>query len=358
LFSPDKRAWILDPVHAPHAYEYRCYTKLAVRGDPMEFGLFRPGTHEIVPIPNCPIHHPNINRLLEALKTRLQQSEIKSYNEADHSGDLRYLGVRMSRNLEQIMLVCVVTHLDCKDVLTQLIEDLAIECENLVSVYLNVNSQAGNALFSEEYVHIFGSKRLKDSINDFYFELSPGVFTQVNPWMAAIMYRRLEDLASHLKSPNSSSVAWDLCSGVGQISLSLARQGFRTLSIEENAFAHKNAVSAAKVNQLEEDIDFIQGRIEDVLTDRIETWAENPDLVCINPPRTGIAPAFMPVFLGLIDKTKHLIYMSCEAKTLSRDLDYLCTHGGFRLRHLEPYDMFPLTEKLEWLCLLERVGEK
>jgi 23S rRNA (uracil1939-C5)-methyltransferase len=46
-----------------------------------------------------------------------------------------------------------------------------------------------------------------------------------------------------------------------------------------------------------------------------------------------------------------MIYVSCEAKTLARDLKVL-TSTGFKVRQLEAFDMFPQTEKLEWLAVL------
>ena len=52
-------------------------------------------------------------------------------------------------------------------------------------------------------------------------------------------------------------------------------------------------------------------------------------------------------------KTPKMIYVSCEPNSLARDLDKL-VNQGYRIRRLQPFDMFPQTEQVENVVLLEK----
>ena len=54
-----------------------------------------------------------------------------------------------------------------------------------------------------------------------------------------------------------------------------------------------------------------------------------------------------------------IVYVSCEPSTLARDLHILChLHPVYRLRSVQPLDMFPQTAHIECVAVLERVEEK
>ena len=76
------------------------------------------------------------------------------------------------------------------------------------------------------------------------------------------------------------------------------------------------------------------------------------DRIVLNPPRKGVQPAAMDAILAV--KAPKIIYVSCEPKSLARDLDKLVTQG-YRIVRLQPLDMFPQTEQVENVVLLEKV---
>ncbi len=75
------------------------------------------------------------------------------------------------------------------------------------------------------------------------------------------------------------------------------------------------------------------------------------DLIVCNPPRKGLQPQALEAMLTA--KAPKIIYVSCDPVTLARDLDRL-TGNGYLLAGLQPLDMFPLTEEVETIALLER----
>jgi hypothetical protein len=51
-----------------------------------------------------------------------------------------------------------------------------------------------------------------------------------------------------------------------------------------------------------------------------------------------------------------LIYVSCDPLTLARDLDRL-SHAGYRVLRVQAFDMFPQTDQVETVALLEHSHE-
>jgi 23S rRNA (uracil1939-C5)-methyltransferase len=79
--------------------------------------------------------------------------------------------------------------------------------------------------------------------------------------------------------------------------------------------------------------------------------SERPDVVVVNPPRRGLSPATRAGIARLAPEL--VVYVSCEAVTLGRDLADFARHG-LALRALTPFDMMPLTEEVESLAILSR----
>jgi tRNA/tmRNA/rRNA uracil-C5-methylase (TrmA/RlmC/RlmD family) len=79
-----------------------------------------------------------------------------------------------------------------------------------------------------------------------------------------------------------------------------------------------------------------------------------PDLVVVNPPRTGLAPTVATRLQrwGAAVSTARLAYISCDPATLARDLALM---PAFEIRKLLAFDMFPQTAHVETLTALEAV---
>lgn len=350
---------VLSPKASPRMLGYRAHAKLAVRpaseaelaidGKRFAIGLFQPQSHQLVHIDKCPLHRSSINRLLPDLQEELEASALQPYSEKDHSGDLRYLAIRAAHKTEELMLTFVVMDERFRVELKAMVLRLRQKGHTIVSAHINVNPLETNTIFGPMTKKLAGADGLRESLCGLFFEIGPTSFFQVNPWQAEVIYRRVESLAGSAKE---GEVAWDLYCGTGQISLLLAQQGYRTLGIEENPQATDDARANALRNRLKGP-DYIAGRVED-LEGRLPDWSEAPRLIVANPSRRGLAPAARRLIqTGLTQRPEsRLIYVSCEAETLVRDLVEL-TQSGRKLRQLECFDMFPFTEKLEWVAVLQ-----
>ncbi len=358
-------ARLLAPARSPRAYEYRSLFKLAVRpvrqgrsilrpakadapANRFAIGLFEQGSHDVVDMDDCPLHTWPLRRLLRDVRAELNASTITPYDEKVHTGQLRYLAARAAHLTGELMLTFVVTE-PLKVELKRVIANLQRKGHKVNSAHMNVNPEKGNAIFGPTTQRLAGAEGLRERVCDLDFEIGPTSFFQINPWQAIQLYRRIEQIAGQTASP---VVAWDLYCGTGQISLILARLGYRVLGIEENAKAVEDAGENARRNKLEEKAQFLATRAEDSPR-LIPAWAKSPELIVVNPSRRGLADATRKHLRELLvqNPKARFVYVSCEVETLARDLKEL-TQSGFALRQVEPFDMFPQTDNMEWLAVL------
>ncbi len=351
---------VIDVKGSPRIQGYRAHAKLAVRPGPesrlargkrFAIGLFQPESHTVVHHAECPLHRNSINAFIPDLHEELEASSLKPYSESSHTGDLRYIAVRAAHLTEEIMVTFVVTEEKHRIELKAMILRLRQKGHIVVSAHININSERTNTIFSQNTKKLVGANGLRESLCGIIFEIGPSSFFQINPWQAEAIYRRVESLAG---PASSGDVAWDLYCGTGQISLLLAEHGYRTLGIEENPLAIDDALANASRNQFTDNCpDYRAARVED-LVGALPTWSEKPSVIVANPSRRGLAPAARAMIKeGLENKPEaRFLYVSCEADTMIRDLKEL-TQGGRRLRQLECFDMFPYTDKLEWIAVLQ-----
>ncbi len=350
---------IVPPLPAPRQLEYRTHAKLAVRGmkdcaNPNEehrfaMGLFKPQSHLVMDHPECSLHKGSINRLVHDLRLLLNASDLQPYAEDTHDGDLRYVAIRASHLTEEVMLTFVMTTDKHRHLIRNMVNTLREKGHQINSAHINVNADETNTIFGSESRRIAGTDRLRERLCDLDFEIGPTSFFQVNPWQAEVIYRRIHQLAGQRAF---NDVAWDLYCGTGQISLLLAQSGYRVLGIEANPQAIRDAQNNAVRNRIDNPPHYITGKVEDLHT-QLPSWAQQPKLIVVNPARKGLAEPVRQFIRGQLkaNPSTRLIYMSCEVQTLTRDLKEIAGND-LPLRQIEAFDMFPYTEKMEWLAIV------
>ena len=70
----------------------------------------------------------------------------------------------------------------------------------------------------------------------------------------------------------------------------------------------------------------------------------------VDPPRAGLHKRVVRALDS--SGAKRLVYVSCNPSTQLRDIEKL---KNYRLRRIQPIDMFPHTPHIENVALLERV---
>ena len=95
----------------------------------------------------------------------------------------------------------------------------------------------------------------------------------------------------------------------------------------------------------------VVGKVEDVLPG----MTPEPDVVVIDPPRTGLFPGVIEAII--VSAARRVVYVSCDPGTLARDLR-LFEEGGFTVREVQPVDMFPHTQHIECVTTIDRTGPR
>jgi 23S rRNA (uracil1939-C5)-methyltransferase len=172
------------------------------------------------------------------------------------------------------------------------------------------------------------------------FRVSAASFFQVNRPQAERMVEVLRDRVG-----TGDLVVADAYAGVGTFAVLLADGVTRVLAIEESA----QAIADARINVAGiANIELLHGKAEEVLP----ALEQRIDVVILDPPRSGCLPAALEAVCRL--HPRRVVYVSCDPASLGRDLRSMCGESGpFRLRDVQPIDMFPHTHHVETVTTLE-----
>ena len=122
------------------------------------------------------------------------------------------------------------------------------------------------------------------------------------------------------------------------------------IGVESNRDAVRDAISNAKRNQIR-NTRFFHADAGTFMSGMAQA-GEKADVVLMDPPRAGSDEAFLSSIVSL--SPEKVVYISCNPETQRRDLEFL-TRQGYRVRRIQPVDMFPHTNHVECVVLLSRV---
>ncbi len=171
----------------------------------------------------------------------------------------------------------------------------------------------------------------------------PSAFRQANRAIADRLYQAVEDAL-----PEGCARIVDAYAGAGELTLRLARKANRVVGIELDRQAVEEARTAARKAGLEDRVHFHRGRAEELIRKRLPA-----DYVVLDPPRSGCDARLIEALCQV--PPRRLAYISCHPAALARDLARFL-ESKFRLVRLVPFDMFPQTDHLETLAVLEAKG--
>lgn len=338
---------------APHPFGYRTNAKLVMgkeRGR-VKIGLYRRGTHDVVDIGDCPLHHPLINRIVAVVKEEMERQDLYIYNPVTRRGLLRYLLVKVSPSQNKAMVTFVTGERNFREI-THLAKGLKKQVPEVISVQQNVNASEGNVILGRDTSRILGAPDLIDQVGEIRLRISPTSFFQVNNEQAARIYA----LVRQWSALSAEECALDLYCGIGGIALHLARDAGRVIGIEVVEEAVRNARENARLNGSRK-CTFISGDAAELVQDMAMEIPPG-SVAVVNPPRSGCDREVLESLAALEPRT--LIYVSCNPETLARDLDILASLG-YRTEEVQPVDMFPQTPHVESVARLvpvSRPGQK
>jgi len=226
----------------------------------------------------------------------------------------------------------------------------------VVGIAANFHDADAPQILGPDTLPLEGATRAQDRIGATYHLATFGSFVQAHREQAARVHAMIAREIGSLDLQGPQTVlaperarVLDLYGGSGAISLALAHANNSVVMVETFAPAANNARTAAEAQRLT-GLEVRTGDVSDIVSELVEA-GETFDAVVMNPPRRGVSPAAreMIALLG----APLLIYVSCDPDTLARDLDHL-SRLGYTASELVPFDMIPLTEEVETVCILRR----
>ena len=321
---------------------WRTRAKLAVRGtyEEPEIGLFQQGTHQVVCLPHCPLHHPAINRAYNFVYDTMKQMRIPPYIEKTHSGLVRYLQFVVERKSRRVQLTLVVTRED--PLLEKWVKQLYNE-GGFHSIWLNVQSAATNTIFGNRWKFLMGESYVEEKIADVLFYFHPACFMQAHLSLFEKLVRSVQQ--NILKD----STVIDLYAGVGVIGLNCAKQNQSVTCLEYSPFAEECfTLSLLKcAPEIQKKALFVQGPVEKSLS-----VIHKAEVIIVDPPRKGLDAQ---VLKAMMDSTQaqQIIYISCNPFSFFRDSAALL-EKGWKITTAETYLLFPGSDHVEVLCIFKK----
>lgn len=176
------------------------------------------------------------------------------------------------------------------------------------------------------------------TIHDRRLRVTAPSFFQANTRQTAA----LVDTVLSLLPEQPAKTAIDVYCGVGLFTLFLTDRFESVYGIEESHTALEDARHNADVLH-KSNVEFRYGKAENALPEIMQT-IDRAEVILIDPPRSGCTPEVLDTISQC--RPDRLIYISCNASTLARDLDIL-HQKGMKTTDIHPVDMFPHTYHVE-----------
>jgi 23S rRNA (uracil1939-C5)-methyltransferase len=350
-----KRGFLLEALHAwpevtaqigdvlgmadPYFFRNKMVYSFGGPVDAPVLGMHRRGDfHAVVTAAECRLQSPQAQELVRRLVEFCRARNLTPFDERRKVGLVRDVTVREGKRTGQrmVMLTATTAHPAFAE-LPAVLGDLA------TTVLLGISPTLHNSARLERVELLSGPGTIEEQLNGLTFEVGPTTFFQTNTLQAEQMFALLAQWADEVQP----RVALDLYAGTGPIAFHLARAGRRVIAVE----THPASVEAARRNQQRNSLPEIEWLAADVEKAPEAVFANAPDLIVIDPPRTGLHPKATEKIVAA--GAPHIFYVSCNPATLARDLP-LFLAAGYGVTRLQPVDMFPHSFHVEALVWLKK----
>ena len=307
-------------------------------------GVYRAGSHEIVPVDRCLLEDERADAIIVSIRQLVKSFRIKPYDEDRGMGFLRHVLVRTGHATGQIMVV-LVTASPVFPSRKNFVAALRQRHPEITTVVQNINDRDTTMVLGKRDVVLCGKGYIEDVLCGLTFRISPQSFYQVNSAQTERLYQTAIDMAGL----NGKEEVLDAYCGIGTIGLIAASHAGHVTGVELNPDAVRDAKKNALANAIE-NVSFYEadaGRFMTELAGRGET----ADVLFMDPPRSGSSKEFLQAVKKL--SPKKIVYISCEVRTLVRDLHVLAAMG-YRAEQARGVDMFGETVGIETVCLLSK----
>ena len=307
-------------------------------------GIYKAGTHKIVNVDSCLIDNETADSNILSIRQMLREFKIQVFDEKSGRGWLRHVLVRRGTATGEVMVVLVAVSpifKNQKPFLKKLLE----KHPEITTVVLNINDRFGPVVLGTRNKVVFGSGTIEDKLCGNRFRISPSSFYQINSAQTEKLYRKAIEFAGL----TGRETVLDAYCGIGTIGITASSGAGQVIGVEVNKDSVGDAIVNARLNGIK-NCWFIAGDAGETMEQMAEEKSR-PDVVFMDPPRAGSDEKFLSSLIKCAPEK--IVYISCNIETQARDLEYL-EENGYKVRRIQPVDMFPFTNHVEVVSLLSR----
>ena len=308
-------------------WNYRNRTRMKMQHSPFALGYYRFNSHELLPVEECPISSPLINKAIAAVwKLSRVDTLDNSIAEAEF-----FANANDDELLVEVYLSTKGSDAVLEKSAAEFFKSLKAGIPDLSGVAAFFHGPAAQSFGYE------GADSLPYETSVARFRVSAGSFFQVNRFL-------IDDLVKAATVGASGALAWDLYAGVGLFSTALAKDFERVIAVEAGAASADDLKHNAPRN-----VKPIQSTTEAFLNPKGKR--PKPDFILVDPPRAGLGQKVAKQLAAT--EARHISYVSCDPATLARDLRVLLD-AGYKIERLRLADLFPQTFHIESIVRLAR----
>ena len=264
-------------------------------------GFHIPGAFDkVLAIEKCWLQDDISNQIRNAIRDYAYEHQYAFFNLRTQEGMLRNMMVRTSSTGELMVL------LQCKIVddaelakMKELLQFVADKFPQITSLLYVINNKCNDTIGDLDVQVFKGKDHIFEEMEGLRFKVGPKSFYQTNSEQAYNLY--------------------------------------------------KVAKVNSELNGIENTL-FYAGDMKDILTKDFIREHGRPDVIITDPPRAGMHGDVVQVILEA--EPERIVYVSCNPATQARDLQLLDVK--YKVKAVQPVDMFPHTHHVENVVLLEK----
>jgi 23S rRNA (uracil1939-C5)-methyltransferase len=328
-------------IHPSPPWNYRNRSRLQVQVRPaFAAGYFKFASHELLPVEECPISSPLINRGIASLwqsgragKVPEGVREIEFFANGDDTQLLATVGC-------------------AREARRAAVRDWAEEWRGVMPeiagvVALREPNPGDRKAGAPEILVAAGATHLTYQTTKAAYRVSAGSFFQTNRSLT-------DELVKIVTGGQSGQLALDLYAGVGLFSTALGCDFYHVVSVESSQtstadLAYNQASNGENVQATAEQ--YLARAENRGHVGKGQGTPNKPDLVVVDPPRSGLGERVARLLVT--SGAPRICYVSCDPATLARDLVPLLA-AGYRAQQVHLVDLFPQTYHLESVVHLVR----
>ncbi len=329
---------ITDIKHSSQHDKYRnkYYVQAKKVGAGYLFGHFQEGTNNLVETNSCLLTDDKTNEIINKFD--------KVINSLNYDCSVKNILVRTNKDKSEYIVCIVFKSSKIKD--KNVFINVAKEDDKIKGLVFNYNFDYKGDILGRKDEVVYGENFIYDEIGNYKFKVAYNAFFQVNSDQTETLYNEIVRLGNFTKD----DVVLDAYSGAGTIGIYIADKVKSVVGIEVVESAVENAKENKELNNVE-NISFVCGKVEEEIQ-KVMKDNENITTVILDPPRKGCDDKVLDSIIE--NNIENIVYVSCKADSLGKDLKYLQEHG-YDLVEGVAVDMFVNTTHVETVARIAKV---